>query len=143
VRVFFVALLVSFAVPAWAQTGCTPGAMGAGYELVDAGRQWSLWSQLDRLIYLEGFVDGQSNTFQLLSPDLPADRQKALTQRTFTFYKKSPLADVMTSLYSDPANTYISPSSMVYIARDKLAGKQIGASLREARQKDCSFTKSD
>ena len=142
-KVLFVAVVVSFAGQASAQAGCIPGGMGVGFELFDAGQSWNSWSQRDRLIYLEGFVDGQSNTYRILSPDLPTDRQTALTQRTFTFYKKGPLADVMNSLYSDPANTYISPSSMVYVARDKLAGKQIGGLLRDARQKDCSFTKSD
>ena len=142
-KVFFVALLISFAGQAWGQTGCTPGAMGNGYELLDHGRQWNSWSKLDRLIYLEGFVDGQSNTFLILSPDLPADRRKPLTQRTFTFYKKGALVDVMTSLYSDPANTYVAPQSMVYIARDKLGGNDTGPSLRDARQKDCSFVKAD
>jgi hypothetical protein len=143
VKAFFVALLISFASQAWGQTSCTPGGMGNGYELLDQGRQWNSWSKLDRLIYLEGFVDGQSNTFLILSQDLPVDRQKPLTQRTFTFYKKAALADVMTSLYSDPANTYVALTSMVYIARDKLGGKDTGASLRDARQKDCSFVKAD
>jgi hypothetical protein len=48
----------------------------------------------------------------------------------------SALLDVMTSLYSDPANTYIALGSMIYIARDELAGKDIEGLLRHARQND-------
>lgn len=137
-RVFFVALLITFAGQASGQT-CTPGAMGTRFELVDHGRRWNSWSKLDRLIYLEGFVDGQSNTFIKVEQDLPVDRRKPLQQQTFTLYRKGALMDVITSLYADPANTYVAPSSMVYIARDKLGGKDTEAALRDARQTGCSF----
>jgi hypothetical protein len=46
----------------------------------------------------------------------------------------------MTSLYADPANTFIAHSSMIYIARDKLGGKDIETLLRKARQNDCGLT---
>lgn len=116
---------------------CTPRT---GEELVNFGRQWNAWSNESRSTYLEGFVDGQSNTYFLVWNDLPSDRREALRLRTFTFYEEGVLRDVMTSLYSDPANSYVSYSSMVYIARDKIGGKDIEAALMSARQKDCSFT---
>jgi hypothetical protein len=53
------------------------------------------------------------------------ERRDRLRKETFTFYDTSALLDVMTSLYADPANTYIAYTSMVYIARDKLAGKDV------------------
>jgi hypothetical protein len=68
------------------------------------------------------------------------ERRERLRLKTFTFYKNSALLDVMTSLYSDPANTYIGYAYMIYIARDKLAGKDIEALLRNARRNGCGAT---
>jgi hypothetical protein len=119
------------------QDSCMPGSLPHGFELIDYGRQRNTWSNRDRFIYLTGFVDGQSHTYMSLQDDLPAERRSPLRQKTFTFYRTSTLLDVMTSLYSDPANTYIAHSSMIYIARDKLAGKDIESLLRNARQNDC------
>jgi hypothetical protein len=117
-----------------------PGALPPGFELIYYGRQWNTWSNTDRSIYLIGFVDGQSRTYNSLLYDLPAERREPLRLKTFTFYRNGALLDVMTSLYSDPANTYIALGSMVYVARDKLAGKDIEVLLRNARRNDCGAT---
>ena len=45
----------------------------------------------------------------------------------------------MTNLYSDPANTYVRFDSMVYIARDKLSGKDVDPALRHAREMDRGY----
>jgi hypothetical protein len=45
----------------------------------------------------------------------------------------------MTALYSDPSNTYIAYGAMVYIARDKLSGKDPDTILRNARQNECAY----
>jgi hypothetical protein len=116
---------------------CTPRS---GYELVNYGREWNAWSNGSPSIYLEGFVDGQSHTYLLLQNDVPAERREPLRLQTFTFYDHTVIRDVMTSLYADPANTYVGFDRMVYIARDKLAGKDIEATLRDARQKGCGYT---
>jgi hypothetical protein len=116
---------------------CTPRT---GEELVNYGRKWNAWSNESRSTYLEGFVDGQSNTYLLVLSDLPAERREAIRLRTFTFYENAVLRDVMTSLYSDPANSYVRYDSMVYIVRDKIGGKDIEAALRSARQNDCAYT---
>jgi hypothetical protein len=112
-----------------------------GQALFNFGHQWNAWSNSSRSIYLEGFVDGQSNTYLLLQNDLPKERREPHRQQTFAFFDSDALRDVMTSLYSDPANTYIRYDSMVYIARDKLAGMDIEPKLRVARRSDCGFTK--
>ncbi len=44
------------------------------------------------------------------------------------------LRDVITSLYNDPANTYIEMSYMVYFAKSKLMGKDIESDLRDQRK---------
>lgn len=110
-------------------------------ELFNYGRQWNTWSNLSRSVYLQGFVDGQSNTYRVLSNDLPAARREPLRLQTFTFYDADALRDVMTNLYSDPSNTYIRYDSMVYLARDKLSGKNIEPALRVAREKDRGFVR--
>ena len=112
----------------------------SGQELFNFGRQWNAWSNGSRSIYLDGFVEGQSDTYLLLEKDLPKERREPLKLETFTFYDSDALRDVMTSLYSDPANTYIRYGPMVYIARDKLAGKDIEPRLRLARRQDCGYT---
>lgn len=103
-------------------------------ELVNYGRDWNRWSNAARSIYLDGFIDGQSKTYFALRADLPPHRQEPLRNETFTFYGNEALRDVMTSLYSDPANTYVSFGSMIYVARDKLSGKDVEPMLREARK---------
>jgi hypothetical protein len=45
----------------------------------------------------------------------------------------------MTDLYRDPANTLIQFAAMIYIARDKLDGKDVEPALRAARQTQRSF----
>ncbi len=103
-------------------------------ELFNYGRQWNAWSNVSRSIYLQGFVDGQSNTYWVLSNDLPSARREPLRLQTFTFYEADAIRNVMTNLNSDPANTYIRYDSMVYIGRDKLSGKDIESRLRRARE---------
>jgi len=109
-------------------------------DLFNFGRQWKAWSNESRLIYLEGFVDGQSNTYLALSGDLPKERRESLRLQVFTFYDADALRDVMSSLYADPANTFIRHDSMVYIARDKLSGKDIEQALLRAREHDRAYT---
>lgn len=104
--------------------------------LVNYGAQWSSWSSPSRSIWTQGFVDGQSSTYLALLTDLPEARRDALRLKTFTFYDSDALRDVMTSLYADPANTYIRFDAMVYIARDKLSGKDVEPTLRTAREKE-------
>ena len=98
------------------------------------GRRWSGWSPMDRSIYLEGFRDGQSHTYSVaISNGLPTARREPMRLETYTMFDTDVLAGVMTRIYADPANSYIQNEDMVYIARDKLSGKDVDASLREAR----------
>lgn len=105
-------------------------------ELANYGRTWNRWPNAIRSIYIEGFVDGQSHTFITVMDDLNVtDKQReALRVKSFVMYQPEPLRDVMTNLYSDPANTYVGFDWMIYIARDKLSGKDVEPELREARR---------
>jgi hypothetical protein len=133
------AILLIIGAVSTAHSACMPGKdIPPGFELFNYGQQWNMWSDRDRLVYLSGFVDGQNHTVVSLRDALPADSRERLWRETFVRYPQDTLADVMTSLYADPANTFITHASMVYMARDKLAGKDIEASLRYARQNECA-----
>ena len=110
-------------------------------EPVNNGKEWKRWPNSFRSVYIDGFRDGQSHTYIAIYSDLSATRREALRQETFTFYETDALRDVMTSLYSDPANTYIGFDSMIYLARDKLSGKDIEPMLRDARQNGRTYTR--
>ena len=110
-------------------------------DLFNYGQEWNTWSNGSRYVYLEGFVDGQSNTYAAVLGDLPQERREPLRLQLFTFYGAQALRDVMTSLYADPANTFIRYDSMVYIARDKLSGKDTESMLRSAREHDRGYVK--
>ena len=109
-----------------------------GYEPTNSAKLWKSWNSSDRLFYLWGFEDGGSQVvLHFLGPW--DDHIKKTMQATALRYDLSQIGDVMTSLYSDPANAYISLSAMVFIARDKLDGKNAEQMLTTARQDDCDY----
>jgi hypothetical protein len=92
-----------------------------GFEPINSGKPWKSWPSSDRLSYLLGFQDGSSHVvFQLGPID---ENTKKTAQKTALRYDLTQIRDVMTRLYSDPANAYIGVSAMVFIARDILDGK--------------------
>jgi hypothetical protein len=105
------------------------------------GREWRSWSGTTRNVYMDGFMSGQADTYLALVNDLPAHRKEPLSQATFLFFDTDAIADVMTDLYKDPANAFIRFGAMVYIARDKLNGRDIEARLRYSREHDCGWSK--
>jgi hypothetical protein len=107
---------------------------------VDFGTEWRSWTNTLRTIYLDGFMSGQSSTFLAVYNDLPVDRREVIRKATFLFYDIPAIAAVMTDLYKDPANTFIRHGAMVYIARDKLSGRDAEPMLRYSRENDCGFT---
>jgi hypothetical protein len=109
------------------------------YDLVNYGREWKSLSDASRSLYLEGFMDGFSATYRAVFNDLSGERRESLRLETAVLFERDAIRDVMKSLYSDPANTYIRYNSMVYIARDKLGGKDIDKTLRDARKNDHGF----
>lgn len=104
-------ILVLFSIVAarnvTAQNEPRPCTDRTGYKLINYGREWNAWSNGSRSIYLEGFVDGESHTYWLVLNDVPPERREPLRLQTATFYESDALRDLMTSLYSDPANTYV------------------------------------
>ncbi len=111
-----------------------------GCELINYGRQWKGWALDTRLVYLAGYVDGGADVSVALAKYLPPMQEANLRKELATIYDDDVLAAVMTSLYADPANTYITHGAMVYIARDKLNRKEITEALRDARMNKRAFT---
>jgi hypothetical protein len=105
-------------------------------ELFQYGTRWLAWSELERRIYLFGFVDGGSVYLDFVFRQ-PEQVRKEVLDRAAVKYDDEVLSPVITSLYRDPANVYIRTDSMVYIARDKLAGQDVEPRLRTARRTDC------
>ena len=113
-------------------------------ERFNYGQVWKLWPDYVRDVYLMGFQDGSVYAyFKALHKWLPPgeafkkpepQRVKEVRESVFLFVDRSALRDVMTSLYEDPANTYIRWEKIVYLARDKLMGKDISQSLIKARK---------
>jgi hypothetical protein len=106
-----------------------------------------VWKGLDdytRYVYLWGFVDGVSETYVTASlnwlrneelytnPELP--KVKKVRERMFLVFDLEVVRDVITGLYKEPANSFISFSSMALLARDKLRGDDIEDLLREERK---------
>ena len=124
------AFVVALTLPAYA---CITAP---GMEPINSARLWKSWNSLGRFLYLRGFQDGASSIVLRLGQ--PSVDVKTL-QATALRYDLSQIGDVMTSLYSDPANAYIGLSAIVYIARDKLDGKNAEQLLINARQNDCEY----
>ena len=103
---------------------------------INFGSMWKGWSNEVRLIYLDGFIGGRSETFLVVFDSLSPEARGSLRLRTTVLYNPDVLRDVMTDLYSDPANTFVRFEVMVYIARDKLSGREVESRLRSAREQE-------
>ena len=113
---------------------------------VNSGQEWATMTVLARAWYVKGFQEGTGYAFNKTVGFL-IDRQgsvkdseiEPLRLATMTEHDASVLADLVTDLYRDPANTYITHAAMIYIARDKLNGKDTEPLLREARLRERAY----
>lgn len=115
-------------------------AMMADYDLTRFGVTWLSWTARERMIYIEGLVDGEGMHAEFISKQHPSAVRDAELARTAVLYDFELLGSLMTSLYGDAANVYIPRENMILIARDKIAGKDVAPLLREARRTQCSGT---
>lgn len=113
-----------------------------GSEPPNYGRLWNMWTPGERDAYLNGVVDGVARayfvTLKTVAPKLFNAKQepasvKATTDALFVRYTREQLPDVISYLYSDPANAYVSTLDMFFLARDKIEGKDISKGLMQAR----------
>jgi hypothetical protein len=119
-----------------AQAASNPCQPSSDFTPFKYGTRWLQWDEHERDIYLEGFVDGGSVYFEFMLRQ-PERVRKEVFSKTTVMYNSDVLSPVVTSLYKDPANVFIRYDSMVFIARDKIAGKDVEPLLRKARQTDC------
>lgn len=105
---------------------------------------WRSWGSVGREAYLDGVVDGTANAYfkagnAWLGSDVfhakpELEKVRRVRDEVFVRAQRPQIPAVMTDLYSDPANVYVSLIDMVFIARDKLGGKDIDRPLQEARK---------
>ena len=144
-----VLLFVTTPLPAWGQCrlkveSTSPYRLQANEVWVNYGAKWSAWSMAERLAYFDGLIAGGSRMFLAATfnfTEMAAEQRECLRQTFAVMYDSAILIAVVNDLYNDPANTFISNSAMVFIARDKLDGKDIEMRLRSARENERSFYK--
>ena len=105
---------------------------------------WRSWGPTGREAYLDGVVDGTASAYlKAGNVWLPSDvfhgrpepeKVRRVREVVIVGPQRPQIPAVMTDLYSDPANAYVSLIDMLFIARDKIAGKQIEKALQEARK---------
>lgn len=106
------------------------------------GRHWLELSEVERLIWVCGFAEGQ----QLILDELEIKVTIHLSS-LILLKDASAISKIMSQYYNDTANTYISWQFMTIIAKTKLEGKpmaiiekalelgrQAGMALREKRK---------
>ena len=117
------------------------------------GKIWNSWSDYIRSIYIMGLKDGLQNqiyfsfihrliieekdVFDKFLKDSEVVKTEEKGNRIlwdFIMFDDEAIRNVMTDLYKDPANTYISFYDMGGIAYRKLKGESIELLLRELRE---------
>jgi len=113
---------------------------------------WKSWNEYQQYIYLWGFKDGAGSSFTVATnaavPELMAPDGTQFSASLLEFLERfgkarnallwgielEVLAEVILSLYENPANSYIPFSDMVSIAQDKLRGRPVEERLIKARE---------
>ena len=122
-------------------------------EPYNYGKIWNSWSDYTRSVYIMGFKDGlqrhinfpflmrliieEKDVFDKYLKDSEVVKTEEKGNRIlwdFIMFDDEAIRNVMTDLYKDPANTYISSYDMSGIAHRKLKGDSIDVLLREARE---------
>ena len=123
-------------------------------EPYNYGKIWNSWSDYMRSIYIMGLKDGlqeqisfsfiarliieEKSVFDKYLKDSEVVKTEEARNKTLSDFIRGDdevIRNVMTDLYEDPANTYISFYDMGGIAYRELKGKSLESLLREAREK--------
>ena len=124
-----------------------------GGELHNYSHTWKSWTDYERHVYLWGYGEGSEagglkvmgayvnakKVFNLINngDDFPGlVDAEPVRQAILPFGPNvviNVIQDVITDLYKDPANAYITFSSMVEIARKELKGEKVEEDIRDAR----------
>jgi hypothetical protein len=112
-------------------------------EMQDCSKIWNSWGKDGQKVYLWGYRDGLGEVMTALMVEIvnnmaekiPNNFYENIRVKTATLYDDDKLIEVITSLYKDPANSYILFSDMVLIASDSLSEKDISKRILQARKK--------
>jgi hypothetical protein len=105
---------------------------------------WKTWSVVSRGAYIygvtEGIAEAYIETVTAIAPSISAKKPEPpeitkVRERLFVRDTRNQICDVITDLYQDPANAFVIPLDMFFLARDKIEGKDISKSMMEARKK--------
>ena len=102
------------------------------------------WDIVAREAYISGVVDGIAEAYIVTlttvvpnsfskGPESP--EVKKAREKLFVRYTRDQIRDVITDLYKDPANAFISTLDMFFLARDKIEGKDTAKGIMDARKK--------
>lgn len=104
---------------------------------------WRSWNASAREAYVSGVVDGIAESHlktlsatapHLIGNDAPPPDLKKVKDRLFVRYTRDQIVPVMSDLYKDPSNAYVSTLNALFLARDKIEGKDISTGLMAARK---------
>ena len=102
---------------------------------------WASWNNVTRQAYISGFEHGVAKGFFEVVLALPETKckninlSKAMGELHFGHTETTQLPYVITDLYKDPANAFIETADMIFLAIDKIEGKDITNGLMQARAK--------
>lgn len=104
---------------------------------------WRTWNPVTREAYITGAVDGIAEAYittmsavasDKFTRDPPPPEVRKASDKLFVRYTREQVGVVMTDLYKDPANAFISTLNMFFLSRDKIEGKDISKGIMEARK---------
>lgn len=97
-------------------------------ESISYGSQWKSWSVDVRKVYIQGFLDGMFHVIEV------AKHQDVTLPGGTLFCVEAPaLYEYLAELYDNPDNASIDYTTMFYLARDKMIGRDISEPLIMAR----------
>ena len=106
--------------------------------------RWRSWNIVAREAYISGLVDGIAEAYHVTLTTIAPDKSwkspepvevKKVREKLFVRYTKEQIGDIITDLYKDPANVFISTLDMFFLARDKIEGKDIAKDIMDSRKK--------
>ena len=113
-------------------------------EPVNYAALWRSLGSVGHVAYLRGVVDGTFNAYKTAGQEwlgsgylfvTPEPENVRRVREKVSVGELAPqIPVVITDLYSDPANAYIELIHMVFIARDKIEGKNVEERLQDARK---------
>jgi uncharacterized protein YneF (UPF0154 family) len=107
----------------------------------DYASRWKAWDVNTRGAYVVGLSEGMVTAFSTTISNLtqkPPSQEQALIIKILKLgsgIDKTKIAEVMTDIYQDPANSYINTAKVFIYAQYKLEGKDISKFLEDARRK--------